>query len=91
MKEITPLNIAFTAVIDIHDNSWTCVRWPESVTFFGSTKPAKVKGTMNGVAFQATFLPTGNGAQFLPVRKTLLNAMDAKIGDTVKVHLAEWL
>jgi len=46
---------------------------------------------MNGVAFQATFLPTGNGAQFLPVRKTLLNAMDAKIGDTVKVHLAEWL
>ena len=88
-KEPIPINRSFTAKIGVHTNNWTCVQWPESVAFFGSTKPAKVRGTMKGVAFEATFLPTGDGAQFLPINKKLLQAMGAQIGDTIEVCLLE--
>jgi hypothetical protein len=91
MKEATLFNQTFTATIGVHVNNWTCVRWDESVSFFGSTKPVKVRGTMNGVPFQATFLPTGDGAQFLPINQKLMKAMGVQIGDTIKVHLKERL
>lgn len=80
----------FNATIEDRDG-WTCVMWPESVSFFGSTKSVKVKGTMNGVAFQTAFMPWGDGTQFLPVSKKLLKAMKKQPGDTIVVHLDEQL
>jgi DNA-binding MarR family transcriptional regulator len=63
----------------------------QSVTFFGSTKSVKVKGTMDGVAFQTAFMPWGDGTQFLPVSKKLLKAMQAQPGDVIEVSLEERL
>lgn len=90
MREITPINKTFSATIEARGN-WASVVWPESVAFFGSTRPAKVRGTMNGVAFQTTFLPWGDGTQFLPVSKKLLRSMQVQLGDVVEVHLEERL
>jgi hypothetical protein len=88
MGKIAAINKTFKAAIEVRGN-WACVVWPESATFFGSTKSVKVKGTMNGVAFQTAFLPWGDGTQFLPVSKKLLKAMQAQPGDVIEVSLAE--
>ena len=40
---------------------------------------------MNGIAFQTTFLPWGDGTQFLPVSKKLLKAMQTQPGDVIEV------
>ena len=90
MGQITPIHKTFKATIEVRGN-WACVVWPESVTFFGSTKSVKVKGTMDGVAFQTAFLPWGDGTQFLPVSKKLLKAMQAQPGDVIEVSLQERL
>ena len=90
MGQITPIHKTFKAAIEVRGN-WACVVWPESVAFFGSTRSVRVKGTMNGVAFQTAFLPWGDGTQFLPVSKKLLKAMQAQPGDVIEVSLAERL
>lgn len=90
MGQTTPIDRTFKATIEDREG-WTCVVWPESVTFFGSTKAVKVKGAMNGVAFQTAFLPWGDGTQFLPVSKKLLKAMQARPGDVIEVTLEERL
>jgi hypothetical protein len=84
------INKTFNATIEDRDG-WICVVWPESVSFFGSTKSVKVKGTMNGVPFQTAFMPWGDGTQFLPVSKKLLKSMKKQPGNTVEVHLDEHL
>ncbi|WP_127580550.1 DUF1905 domain-containing protein [Paenibacillus koleovorans] len=90
MAHNATINKTFSATIEDRDG-WVCVVWPESVSFFGSTKSVKVKGTMNGVAFQTAFMPWGDGTQFLPVSKKLLKAMKKQPGDTIEVHLEEQL
>jgi Domain of unknown function (DUF1905) len=90
MGQIAPINRAFTATIEDSDG-WARVNWLESVACFGSTKSVKVRGTMNGIAFQTAFLPWGDGTQFLPVSKKLLKAMQAQPGDAIEVYLEERL
>jgi len=79
-----PIQEAYTATIEVR-GIWACVNWAGSVAFFGSTRPVKARGTMNGIAFQTTFLPWGDGAQFLPVSKELLKAMQTQSGDVTEV------
>lgn len=83
------INKTFQAVIDDKKGNWATVVWPESATFFGSTRAIKVKGTMNGVPFETSFLPWGDGTQFLPVSKKMLKAMGKQPGDTITVTLEE--
>jgi hypothetical protein len=90
MGQIAPINKTFKATIEDRDG-FACVVWSESVPFFGSTRSIKVKGTMNGVAFQSAFLPWGDGTQFLPVSKKILKAMHAQPGDVIEVSLEERL
>jgi len=90
MGQIAPIHKTFKAAIEDR-GGWAYVVWPESVAFFGSTRSVKVKGTMNGVAFQTAFLPRGDGTQFLPVSKKLLKAMPAQAGTVIEVYLAERL
>ena len=82
------INKTFHAIIE-ERGAWACVVWPESVTFFGSTRSIKVKGTMNGVPFQTAFLPWGDGTQFLPVSKKILKAMGKQPGNTITVTVEE--
>lgn len=82
------INKTFQAIIE-ERGDWTVVVWPESAAFFGSTRSIKVRGTMNGEPFQTSFLPWGDGTQFLPVSKKLLKAMGKQTGDTITVTLEE--
>lgn len=70
---------------------WTYLTWPESATFLETRKPVKVKGTIEGHAFEATFLPLGDGTHILPVRAPLLKAIKKQVGDEVEVVLQERL
>lgn len=55
MKEAAPINKTFTSEIGVHENGWMCVRWPESVAYFGSTKAVKVRGTMRASSSRLRF------------------------------------
>jgi hypothetical protein len=87
------LNKAFTAAIIKEDKKggWTYLIWPESVTFFETRKPVKVKGTIDGHEFQATFLPWGDGTHMLPIKAATLKAIKKEAGEEVEVVLQERL
>lgn len=87
------LSKTFTATMIEEDKKggWTYLIWPESSVFFGTRKPVKVKGTMDGHAFQATFLPWGDGAHMLPIKAALFKAIQKQAGEEVEVVLQERL
>jgi len=87
------LNKTFTATIIKEDKKggWTYVIWPESAVFFETRKPVKVKGTIDGHDFQATFLPWGDGTHMLPVKGAVMTAIKKQAGDDVEVVLLERL
>jgi len=87
------LNKTFTATIikEQEKGGWTYLIWPESVTFFETRKPVKVKGTIDGYDFQTSFLPWGDGTHMLPIKAAILKAIGKQAGDTVTVFLKERL
>jgi hypothetical protein len=70
---------------------WTYVVWPESAEFFGTHGAVKVRGTIDGRAFQSSFMAMGNGVQMLPVKSDIRKAIGKEAGDSVEVRLEERL
>jgi hypothetical protein len=60
---------------------------PGSSDFFGTRKPVKVAGTMDGHAFETTMLPMGNGIHLIPVKAALRKAVGEEHGADVTVRL----
>ncbi len=90
VKSAISIDKQFNGTITTEKNSgWTCVVVPDSGDFFGTRKPVKVAGTVDGHAFQATLLPIGDGTHMVPLKAALRKVIAKAIGDDVTVHLEQ--
>ena len=55
---------------------------------FGTRKPVRTKGTINGYAYNGlSLMPLGDGSHFLAIKKEIRKAIRKDIGDTVEIIL----
>jgi hypothetical protein len=80
----------FTATITLEPTSgWLCVIMDASGDFFGTRKPVKVAGTVDGHPVRITMLPIGNGNHMLPLKAELRKILGKDRGDEVTVRLQQ--
>ncbi len=86
------IDLAFTGTLYRDDSigGWTIVDVPGSDVTLGTRKAVKVGGRIDGQAFRATLMPSGNGPHLLPINAALRKRIGKDLpGSDVTVHLTE--
>lgn len=81
--------VAFEAELRVapEAGAWTVFDVPDSRAHFGTGKPVRVTGSIDGHDVALTLMPTGNGAHMGAVKVATRKAIGKAAGDRVHVVL----
>jgi len=84
------LDYQFSAHLETNSTYPIYVTVPRSKDILGTGKAVKVGGTIDDHPFQATLMPSGDGAHWLPLRIASRRAIGKNsAGEPVAVHLTQ--
>jgi hypothetical protein len=86
-RPVEEIDARFDSVIQVDGAFPTYVELAGTAELFGTRRPVRVGGTIDGHEFTATLMPSGKGSHWLPVRAELRKRVGKDAGDEVVVHL----